>query len=211
MKKQFIAKLLVLVMLLSMVPATVLTASAAGDNVGSGSSGGGDNEIYRNKEHNEIYGAVKDTKVAELPSSSGIVIDKATTSADMIEVTDGEVVVNATVVDGTAKVKLTLGAVKKLANAVEDGVITLTIDDEGASKLVVSLPAKALTALAKATGADLTIQSSVATISVSNALMAEVGTAGTVQIKAEAATSGVTATIVVNGKELKDVEGFEAE
>lgn len=202
MKKQFIAKLLVLVMLLSMVPATALAVSGGGSNKIYG-----DNDIY----HNEIYGAVKDTDVADLPSSSGIVIDKATTSADKIEVADGEVVVNATVVDGAAKVKLTLGAVKKLANAVEDGVITLTIDDEGASKLTVSLPAKALTALAKATGADLTIQSSVATISVSNALMAEVGTAGTVQIKAEAAKSGVTATIVVNGKELKDVEGFEAE
>lgn len=202
MKKQFIAKLLVLVMLLSMVPATALAVSGGGSNKIYG-----DNNIYRN----EIYGAIADTDVAELPSSSGIVIDKTTTSADKIAVTDGEVVIKATVVNGTAKVKLTLGAVKKLANAVEDGVITLTIDDEGASKLVVSLPAKGLTALAKATGADLTIQSSVSTISVSNALMAEAGTAGTVKITAEATEDGVTAAIAVNGKELKDVEGFEAE
>lgn len=197
MKKQFIAKLLVLVMLLSMVPATALAVNGGGDRDNEGSNS------------NYPYRPIPDTEVATPPSYTGMTIDKATTSADKIEIADGEVAIKVTVVDGAAKVKLSNGAVKKLAKAVVDGVITLTIDDEGASKLTVSLPAKALRNLAKATGADLTIQSSVATISLSNALISDVGTAGTVKIVVEDGEDGVTSSIAVNGKELKDVEGFE--
>lgn len=200
MKKQFIAKLLVLVMLLSMVPATALAAN-----------GGDDNDPYgKNSPYgNEIYGAFEDTQVAKLPSSSGVTISKETASADKVEIADGEAAITATVVDGAAKVTLTQGAVKKLARAVEDGVITLTINDEGATKLTVSLPAKALTAVAKATGADLIIESSVATITVSSdMIIANAGTVGAVKITVEADKDP---SISVNGKELKDVEGFEVE
>lgn len=191
MKKQFIGKLLVLVMLLSMVPATALAVST------------GSNSNYP-------YRPIADTDVVVLPSNSGVIISKSATSADMVAVEEGKAAIKATVVKDTANVTLTEMAVKKLANAVKDGAITLEINDEGASKLNVSLPAKALASLAKATKADLTIKSSVATVSVPNALItANVGTTGTVKITATAAESGVTASILVNGKELKDVEGLK--
>lgn len=203
MKKQFIAKLLVLVMILAMVPATAL-AVAAGNNDGSNNQGS-------NNQGSGGGTVIRDTQVVKvLPGTSGITVSKTATSADKVAVADGKATIKATVVNGTANVTMTEMAVKKLANAVQDGVITLVIDDEGASKLNVSLPAKALTNLAKATGADLTIQSSVATISVSNALIsANAGTTGTVKITAAAGESGATASVLVNGKELKDVEGIK--
>lgn len=208
MKKQFIAKLLVLVMLLCMVPATAPAVNAAADNTGSvvddntGSNTGSEGGTV-----------IKDTDVVKLPSTTGIVIDAATTSADKVAIEEGSAAITAKVVNGTANVKLSMGAVKKLAKAVEDGVITLVIDDEGADKLNVTLPAKSLTALAKATGADLTIESSVATISLSNSMIiANAGIAGNVKITVKTGEDGeVTHTLVVNGKELKDVEGFVVE
>lgn len=201
MKKQFIAKLLVLVMILAMVPATALATGAAGTNAGSNNagsnSGSGSNTI------------IKDTDVI-LPIDSGTSAAAAALGSDKVTVEEGTAVIKAAVVDGTATAMLTDAAVKKLANAAKDGEITLVIDDEGASKLNVCFPARALTTLAKKTGADLTIESSVATITLSNALITKsAGVAGVVKITAATAESGVTASIWVKGKELKDVEGFE--
>lgn len=201
MKKQFIAKLLVLVMILAMVPATALAAGAAGTNAGSNNagsnSGSGSNTI------------IKDTDVF-LPIDSGTSAAAAALGSDKVTVEEGTAVIKATVVDGTATAMLTDAAVKKLAGAVKDGEITLVIDDEGASELNVCFPARALTTLAKKTGADLTIESSVATITLSNALITKsAGVAGVVKITAATAESDVAASIWVKGKELKNVEGFE--
>ncbi|MBD5161519.1 MAG: hypothetical protein HDT14_05780 [Oscillibacter sp.] len=197
MKKQFIAKLLVLVMVLAMVPATALAVSAAGTSEGNNPYG------------NNPYSGNKDTSVF-LPIDSNTSTAAAALGADKIAVEEGAAVINATVTDDVATVMLTDAAVKKLADAVVDGKITLVINGEDAGKINVCLPARALTSLAKKTSADLTIESSVATISISNDLItAKAGTSGIVKVTAEATENGVAASLWVNGKELKDAEGFQ--
>ena len=88
MKKQFIAKVLVLAMVLAMVPVTVLAASAAGSNLGYGNYG--------------YYSIGKDTNVVNTPikgnaidvsSGSAVVNDSIIASlADLLE--DGEIVLD---------------------------------------------------------------------------------------------------------------------
>lgn len=206
MKKQFISKLLVLVMVLAMVPATALVASAAADTNEGSNAGSG------------LIFVLPDTTVSTPATSK----DDTTTTTDPAEeeetnvdaadivVEDGAASIEATVVDGTATVVLSEAAVESLADLAQDGQIVLQIKDEGAGKLSASFPAKALTALAQETGADLTIQSSVATISIPNEVLSnELGTSGNVKITAQATESSVGFTIEVSGKALKGIKGVQ--
>ena len=101
MKKQFIAKLLVLAMVLSMVTVTAFATNAAGSRAGSagGSNGSGSSS----------YTPPVDTTVR---------VDDPVSEDGTIE---------ATVVNGTAKVALSDKAVESLADLAEDGEITLEL------------------------------------------------------------------------------------
>ena len=180
MKKQFIAKLLVLAMVLSMVPVTILAASAAGSGSGSGSGSGG------------YYTPVDNTVRVNEPISS-----------------DG--VIEVKVVNGTATVALNAKAVESLADLAKGGEITLEIKAEGATKVDVSFPAKALTAFAEKTGANLTYElGEVATISIPNEALATVfGTSGNAKISAQASGSSIGFTIQVSGRSLKGIKGLQ--
>ena len=175
MKKQFIAKLLVLAMVLSMVPVTILAASAASNNGG-------------------YYDVYEDTtvRVNEPVSEDGVI--------------------EAKVVAGKATVSLNAKAVESLANLAKDGEIALEIKDEGATKVDVSFPAKTLTKVAKETGADLTIKSSVATITIPNEVLTnEFTNSGNVKISAQATGSSVGFSVRASGKALKNIKGLKVE
>lgn len=172
MNKKFLAKLLALAMVLSMVPASILAANAAGSN-------------------NGYYSVAVDTTVR--------------VNDPVAE--DG--VIEAKVVNGTAKVALSEKAVESLADLAEDNEIVLEIKTEGATKIDVSFSAKALAAVATETGADLTIKSEVATITIPNeALSSELGN-GTLRVSAQVYTYSVGFTIQTNGKALKNIKGLQ--
>lgn len=181
MKKQFIAKLLVLAMVLSMVPVTILAASAAGSGSGSGSGSGG------------YYTPVDTTVRVNEPISA-----------------DG--VIEVKVVNGTATVALNAKAVESLADLAKGGEITLEIKAEGATKVDVSFPAKALTEVAKETGADLTIKSNVATITIPNTVLTnEFSSFGSVRVSVQATGSSVGFSIQAGGKALQNIKGLKVE
>ena len=175
MKKQFIAKLLVLAMVLSMVPVTILAANASGSNGG-------------------YYSVYEDTtvRVNEPVSADGAI--------------------EAKVVNGKATVALNAKAVESLADLAKNGEIALEIKAEGATKVDVSFPAKALTEVAKETGADLTIKSPVAVITIPNAVLANEFTGfGNMKVSAQATGSSVGFSIQAGGKALQNIKGLKVE
>ena len=175
MKKQFIAKLLVLAMVLSMVPVTILAANASGSNGG-------------------YYSFYEDTtvRVNEPVSADGAI--------------------EAKVVNGKATVALNAKAVESLADLAKNGEIALEIEAEGATKVDVSFPAKALTEVAKETGADLTIKSPVAVITIPNAVLANEFTGfGNMKVSAQATGSSVGFSIQAGGKALQNIKGLKVE
>ena len=175
MKKQFIAKLLVLAMVLSMVPVTILAANASGSNGG-------------------YYSVYEDTtvRVNEPVSADGAI--------------------EAKVVNGKATVALNAKAVESLADLAKNGEIALEIKAEGATKVDVSYPPKAQAEAAKETGADLSIKSSVATITIPNAVLANEYTSfGNGKVSAQATGSSVGFSIQAGGKALKNTAGIKVE
>lgn len=173
MKKQFIAKLLVPAMVLSMVPVTILAASAAGENRGYNTGyGGGSTYVDTTVRVNEpVNGELKGDNIA-----------------------------------------LSTTAVESLADLVKDGEIVLTIDVGDSTKLTVSFPAKAMTEVAKETGADLTIKSAVANITIPNSVLANEFTSfGNVKVSAHATGSSVGFSIQAGGKALQNIKGLKVE
>lgn len=187
MKKQFIAKLLVLALVLSMVPVSIVAASAAGSAE-----------------------TCPDTCPTRPGSSGGYTAPDTTVRVDEPVSADG--VIEVKVVAGTATVALNAKAVESLADLAKDGEITLEIKAEGATKIDVSFSAKALTAVAKETGADLTIKSNVATITIPNTVLAnEFSEFGSVRITAQATAYNVGFSIQAGGKALKNIKGLKVE
>ena len=185
MKKQFIAKLLALALVLSMVPAGVMAASAAA--VGGPTEG-------QTSNNNGYYVVYEDTsvRVSEPVAADGVI--------------------EATVVAGTAIVTLNSTAVESLADLAQGGEIALEIKSEGATKVEVNLAAQALIGVAEETGADLTIKSSVATITIPNEVLVNEFTGiGSVKVPVQATGSSVGFSIQASGKALKNIKGLSVE
>ena len=177
MKKKFIAKLLVLALVLSMVPATILAASAAT---------AGNNSGY--------YDVYEDTTVR---------VNEAVPETGVIE---------AKVVAGVATVTLNAKAVESLADLAKDGEIALEIKAEGATKVEAYLDSAALIKVAEETSADLTIKSSVATITIPNAVLTnEFSGIGSVKVSVQNTGSSVGFSIQASGKALKNTKGLKVE
>ena len=103
-------------------------------------------------------------------------------------------------------------AVESLADLAKNGEIALEIKAEGATKVDVSFPAKALTEVAKETGADLTIKSPVAVITIPNAVLANEFTGfGNMKVSAQATGSSVGFSIQADGKALQNIKGLKVE
>ena len=184
MKKQFIAKLLVLALVLSMVPVAVIGASAAGSNGG-------------------YYDVYEDTTPVTPPTT--------TVDASDVTVEDGSATIEAKVVNGSATVVVPEKALDAMAEQVTGDELVLKIEAPGATKVDVSIPAKALTAFAEKTGANLTYElGEVATISIPNEALATVfGTSGNAKISAQASGSSIGFSIQVSGRSLKAIKGLQ--
>lgn len=190
MKKQFIAKLLALALILSMVPVAILGASAnAGNNSNSGSGSTG-----------PIY---DDTTPVTPPTT--------TVDASDVTVEDGSATIEAKVVAGNATVVVPEKTLEAMAEQVTGDELVLKIEAPGATKVDVSIPAKALTAFAEKTGANLTYElGDVATISIPNDALATVfGTSGNAKISAQASGSSIGFSIQVSGRSLKTIKGLQ--
>lgn len=121
-------------------------------------------------------------------------------------------VIEAKVVAGTAIVTLNSTAVESLADLAQGGEIALEIKDEGATKLEVNLDSAALIKVAEETGADLTIKSSVATITIPNEVLVNEFTGiGSVKVSVQATGSSVGFSIQASGKALKNIKGLKVE
>ena len=180
MKKKFIAKLLVLALVLFMVPATILAASAAGANPTANDGG--------------YYDVYEDTTVR---------VNEAVPETGVIE---------AKVVAGVATVTLNAKAVESLADLAKDGEIALEIKAEGATKVEAYLDSAALIKVAEETSADLTIKSSVATITIPNAVLTnEFSGIGSVKVSVQNTGSSVGFSIQASGKALKNIKGLKVE
>lgn len=191
MKKQFIAKLLVLAMVLALAPAAALTAGAAGstDACNTGCNTGGS--------------SVADTIV---------VAATTTVNADDIAIEDNTATVEAKVVGGTATVTVTEKAVENLFKQAA-GTVVLKIEAKGATKVDVSFPAKALTSAGEKSGAALSVQlGDVATITVPNEGLTSVfGQSGTVKISAQNSGASIGFSIQAGGRALKNIKGLKVE
>ena len=198
MRKQLLAKLLVLGMVLAMLPVAALAANADSTNDQS-------NEIY---DYSNLLDAIPVVFDTPAEATAAETVGEVTTTTTE----DGKVVataaVEAVVADGAATVTVSEAAVKDLVAKLGDtkaDVIVLTVDAKDASKATVALPATALAALAE-TEAGLTVKSTVATITVPK----EILSAGfeTVEITAEVKEDGTYAiSVVADGKALQGIEG----
>jgi len=189
MKKQLIAKLLVLAMVLAMVPATVLAASA-GDNTNYG-----------------YYSVAVDTTTATSAPTTVV-------NAGDITVENGETTIEAKVVNGEAVVSLNAKAIEKLFENVEGDAVVLKIEAEGATTVGTSLPGKALAAAAEKSGSStFSVQlGEVATITIPNEALATVfKDLGNVKISASNSGTNVGFSIQTSGKTITSIKGLKVE
>ena len=170
MKKQIIAKLLVLAMVLAMVPVTVLAASAAGSNLGYSANYG-------------YYSIGKDTYVVIKPLSANS--NKLTLT---IENGVGYAIVNDSVIDS-------------FANLVEDGKMVVKLEGK-VDHISFTSSAKALSALAVKTEADLVFETNFATITFPNDLLAGLGNVGTSNIFMHKADNGASVDMEAAGEDV---------
>ena len=121
-------------------------------------------------------------------------------------------VIEAKVVAGTATVTLNAKAGESRADLAQGGTIALEIKAEGATKVEAYLDSAALIKVAEETGADLTIKSSVATITIPNEVLTnEFANFGSVKVSAQATGSSVGFSIQASGKTLKNIKGLKVE
>ena len=196
MKKQFIAKLLVLGLVLAMLPTAAFAASGYGPK----------DQVPAGAHINRVYG---DIYYWTIPDTTPV---ETTVDAADVEVKDGELVIEAEVVNGIANVVLTDKAVEALTEQVKGDELVLKVEAEGATKVNVSISSKALTAMGEKTSAALTIQSPIVTITIPNEALATVfGDVGTVRISASASGYNIGFTIQAGGKALKNIKGMKVE
>ena len=210
MKKQLIAKLLVLGMVLAMLP----TAALASANTATDAS---------NNTYVYDFGFIFDDYTfsgAETPAEPEKPAEPETpaetTPVETETNADGQVVatvtVEAEVKGNTATVAVTAEAAADLVSKLVDSkadVLVLPVAAESATKAVVSVPAAALAEMAARTDAALTVESTVANVTISNeALAAIVEGAETVEISAEAKENGtVSIALLADGKAVEDIPG----
>lgn len=239
MKKKLIAKLLVLGLILAMLPTAAFASNKTkvidADKVvyNNGVYWYGGHKVVWNEQNQNYYYASEDTASDVGGGSAGGGSSSSTdantsTSTDKTEVptvidtideikveqvvvtAEGTTVtIKATVKDGVASVALTEAALESLAEQVEGSTLILVIDAESATKVAVSLPGKALAALAEKTGVDLVLKTPVATITIPNAALIGLKDAATVAIVAEVNEGAFVIAVMADGKAINDkIEGL---
>lgn len=185
MKKQFVAKLLVLVMVLALVPMAALAADMGVIANGGVSTVAANDSLYNNPynvpvEDSPTVPATPDTPTAK-PSEPTVSEEKPEVVETIDDVksetnAEGETVVTATieVKDATAPAEVSEKAVDALINQVKEGeVVSIVAKTSGA----VSAPAAKLAALVEKTGKPVEVGNSVAAAKVNKALLDLAGAA----------------------------------
>lgn len=234
MKKQLIAKLVVLCLALAMLPTAAFAAAMVpyhgtlyeGANGVYGKVGGKnvnlfyrDGAYYYNNDTNSSIGTStgsSSTGTGSTDTSTDTSVDVEVPDvidtveeikADQVEVTEEgtTVTLKATVENGVASVAVTEAAVESLAEQVKGSTLTIVVEAEDATKVAVSLPGKALAALAEKTGADLVVESPVATITIPNAAMvSQLKDVTTVAVMAEANEGVYVIAVMADGKAINE-------
>jgi len=198
MKKQTLAKLIVLGMVAAMLPISAF----AGDEVAKGDNLC-DNKCVVSDSENDSRPKADDKKTEtttpETPAATEVKVETVTT-ADGKTAAKVDVAVEAS--GTTATAKMTAEAVASLATQAADSeVIILNVAAAStATEVVAEIPAAALADLASKTGSDLTVTSPVAEITISNADLAAIaGSATTVSISAKADGDKIAITVAADG------------
>lgn len=212
MKKQTIAKLIVLGMVAAMLPIAALAAGedgvAATDSGYNYSNENIDTSVDRPKADKDKTPATP-AAPTETPAETPAVTVETTTTADGKTASTTEVAAETSGTTSTAT--LTTEAVASLADqaaAAKSEVVVLNVAAaSSATEVVAAVPAAALADLATKTGADLTVASPVADITIANADLAAIAGAGSdVSISAKVEGDTVTFTVAVDGAAV-EVEG----
>lgn len=215
MKKQTLVKLIVLGMIAAMLPISALANDAIGVRAGNNCCGSSVTEPEHEEDRrpaNPNKGSNTSTSTttpAETPAETPAVKVETTTTADGKTATATTVETTTT---GTSSVAtMTAEAVASLAEQAKDSeVVVLNVAaSSSATEVAAEVPAAALADLATTTGADLTVSSAVADITISNADLAAIAGAGTnVSISAKVDGDTVTITVAVDGKAVEVAGGI---
>lgn len=211
MKKQFVAKLIVLGMVLAMLPVSAMAAQQRAitwdDNGIYTDSATGDvwwfeengNQIYRPVYDTDYVGTV--TPSAPATPAEPVPVETATNAA-------GQVVATATItVDASAATaEVPAAAIESLIAQLADANVNVVVLS-AATEAPVSYPAASLVALAAATGADVVVGNAVATATVSaEAVAAVFANATSVQVAPAVNEDGTfTIALLVDGNAV-DIE-----
>ncbi len=224
MKKQFIAKLLVLGLILAMLPTAAFAATVKytgtryeGANGLYGIANGKKVNLF--ERNGTYYYFTEDTdSSAGGSATTPVKVDEVKppevlNTVDVVEreqveiAEDGNLTVKlpTKVEDGVAYVALTENAVNNLQ--VEGEALILVIDSKDATVAYLDMPVKALTKL----NVNVVVQSPIATITIpSGALTTTLKDASTVTVGAQVTESGVIAiSVLADGKAVtKDIKGL---
>lgn len=208
MKKQFIAKLLVLGLALAMLPTVAFAKRVESQTGGNGWSWDASNNVYYKlvDDTNDNVGGGSTTSTPSTPDAEDVTTlpEEPTTEITEITVEGDKAVLEVAVVDGVA-----YAAVTEEALAVEVGgdTLTLTVKADGADKVFVDLPGAALAKLGK----TVTMESDIATITIpANAMTGALKDAKTVTIAAAVSDSGAySIAVLADSKAVtKDIKGL---
>ena len=200
MKKQTIAKLIVLGMVAAMLPISALAVDtiAAKDNSCQTEC---ERPVNTDRPKGDKDKApTTPTTPTETPAETPAVTVDTTTTADGKTAATVEVAAETSGTTSTAT--LTTEAVASLAEqaAGSDVVVLNVAASSSATEVVAAVPAAALADLASKTGADLTVASPVADITIGNADLAAIAGAGSdVAISAKMEGDTITFTVAVDG------------
>lgn len=202
MKKQFLAKLLVLALVLTLVP----VAAFAIDNEQT--------NVYYNDSTNDtkVPGTITPAAPEEETPEESTVEVKTTTNADGSTV--ATVAVSSTVEGTVATATVDATAMNAIVAAAKDSdIVVLSIETpRNATEATASIAASALANLARQSKADLTVESSIATITIANADLAALASgATTVDITAKAVGDTIEIVVAKDGKAVEIENGFAVE
>lgn len=202
MKKQMLAKLVVLGMVAAMLPISALAAETdrnddAYYNIAA--------DITARPDRPESDSESKPVAETTESTTAAVKVETTTTSDGKVAAT---VAVTAQTSGSTATATMTAEAVASLATqAADSDVVVLNVSaSSSATEVVAELPAAALADLASNTGADLTVASPVANITISNSdLAAVVEGATNVQISAKNDGGVITVSVLADGQPVAGV------
>ncbi len=204
MKKQMLAKLVVLGMVAAMLPIAAIAADKE------------TTEETKCELNCAVDSATEDDRPTRGEKSESTSTTAPATSVTVQTTTNasGQVVastaVTATMSGSTATVTMSADALASLAtqSANSDIIVLEVAASSSATEVVLNVPAAALVDLATKTGADLVVSSSVANITLSNAdLLAIAGSATNVQVSAKVVDGKIQILVAADGKAVTDIPG----